>query len=229
MVQAIFFDFNGVIIDDEPLQLQAYQKVLGSQGIELTREEYYASMGMDDKAFVIAAYQRASRELSSEALLQTIEGKSQIHRQLIEHYLPLFPGVVTFLKTTARRYQIGLVSMARRVEIDYVLERAELASLFSVIVSAEKVRNHKPDSECYVQALAKLNQIRASDRLLPLAARECLVIEDATQGIQAASVPGMRTIGVTNSVSESALRAAGAEIVTRSLADWTVEAVDLLF
>jgi phosphoglycolate phosphatase len=104
-----------------------------------------------------------------------------------------------------------------------------LAPLFSAIVSAEEVKEHKPNPESYNFGLGKINEKRRSLRLLPLLPRECLVIEDAAQGIEAARAAGMRTIGVTNTIPEAPLRAAGAEVVTHSLADWTVDAVELVF
>lgn len=229
MIQAIFFDFNGVIIDDEPLQLKAYQQVLGDLGMELTSEQYYASMGMDDKAFLRTAFARMEKPLTDSVMNEAIERKSEIHRGLIEQELPLFPGVTTFMKAAARRYQLGLVSMARRIEIDYVLERAGLALLLTVLVSAEQVSKHKPDPESFKLAFDKLTNHRSSERKLPLLPHECLAIEDASQGIEAARAVGMRTIGVTNTVSETILRAAGADVVTASLADWTVEAIELVF
>ena len=66
-------------------------------------------------------------------------------------------------------------------------------------------------------------------RKLPLLAGECLVIEDAPPGIEAARAAGMHTLAVTNTVAESPLRAADAEIVTASLADWNTDAVHLLY
>jgi len=60
-------------------------------------------------------------------------------------------------------------------------------------------------------------------------ASECLAIEDAPPGIESARSAGMRTLGVTNTVGEAALRAAGAEVVTHSLSDWTVDAVRLVY
>jgi len=229
MIQALFFDFNGVIIDDEPLQLKAYQEVLAGLGLNLTEEQYYGSMGMDDRAFLRAAFKRGDKELTEATMQQSMDQKSEIHRRLIEDELPLFPGVVTFLKACARRYQLGLVSMARRIEIDYVLERARLSSLFSVIVSAEEVTQCKPAPECFELAFAKTNAARGADRRLPLLPQECLVIEDAAQGIAAGRAAGMRTLGVTNTVAEAILRAARAEVVTKSLADWTVDTVELVF
>ena len=229
MIHAIFFDFNGVLINDEPLQLKAYQDALADQGIKLTEKQYYGALGTDDRAFVRLAFQREDRHLNEETMLSVMERKAESHRKLLEDGLPLFPGVITFLKATSRVFLLGLVSMAQRQEIDYVLERLRIGPLFQVIVSAEDVRAHKPDPECYRCALEKLNEQRRYAGELPLPPQECLVIEDAPPGILAGRTAGMRTLGVTNTVSAAELRAAGAEVVTSSLADWTVDAVQLLF
>jgi beta-phosphoglucomutase-like phosphatase (HAD superfamily) len=74
-----------------------------------------------------------------------------------------------------------------------------------------------------------LNEKRQNEWLLPLLANECLVIEDSPPGIESGKGAGMRTLGITNTVSEERLRAAGAEVVTASLADWTVDAVHHVF
>jgi beta-phosphoglucomutase-like phosphatase (HAD superfamily) len=148
---------------------------------------------------------------------------------MIEDELPLFHGVLTFLKATSRHFALGLVSMANANEINYVLERARLHPLFSVLVMAEDVSVCKPAPDCYRRGLEKLNQKRQTDRLLPLLPHECLAIEDSPPGIQAARGAGMQTLGITNTVSEEALRQAGADVVTHSLADWTVDAVKHLF
>ena len=230
MIQAVFFDFNGVIVNDEPLQMKAYQEVLGSEGLTVTEADYYGSLGMDDVAFLRAAYARGERELDDETLRRVMEAKTAAHRKLIGEEPPLFPGVVTFVKALARTHPVGLVSMARRTEIDYVLERASLASLFSVVVSAEDAAAHKPDPACYNNALAALNAKRGeAQHVLPLRPEECLVIEDSPPGIRSARAAGMRTLGVTNTVHERALREVGADAVTRSLADWTPDAVHHVF
>jgi beta-phosphoglucomutase-like phosphatase (HAD superfamily) len=64
---------------------------------------------------------------------------------------------------------------------------------------------------------------------LPLLPRECLAIEDSPPGIESAKAAGMHTLGITNTVPEARLRAAGAEVVTASLADWTAASVHHLF
>ena len=229
MIKAILFDFNGVIIDDEPLQLKAAQDALQAEGITLTERDYYDSLGMDDITFFRAAFTRAGREQPDEVFNRVLEAFTKSHRELIEDELPLFPGVVTFIKALARHYTLAVVSMARRASIEYVLERAGLARAFTVVVSAEDVSACKPDPVCVNRALEKLNEARSSAGQTALAPAECLVIEDSPPGIEAARAAGMRSLGVTNTVGEQALRAAGADVVTASLADWTDDAVRHVF
>ena len=229
MIKAIFFDFNGVIIDDENIQMKAYQEVLRGHEIDLTEEWYFDALGMDDKTFVKAMFERAKKPLTDPVLETVLGAKTDLHRQMIEDELPFFPGVLTFLKATSRHFALGLVSMANKAEIGYVFERANLTPLFSIVVTAEDASMCKPAPECYLAGLTKLNEKRQRERQLPLLASECLAIEDAPPGIQSARAAGMRTLGVTNTVSEEALRAAGADVVTKSLADWTVGAVEGLY
>jgi HAD superfamily hydrolase (TIGR01509 family) len=229
MIQAIFFDFNGVIIDDEPLQMAAYRDILGEQGIEVTEDDYYGSLGMDDKRFVQAAFERAKRTLTDDLLQSVLADKEVRHRKLMGDELPLFPGVVTFLKANARDRSLGLVSMATKSEVNYVLERSRLQSLFSVMVTTEDVQVCKPAPDCYRLAFERLNEKRQAEGRQPLLGNECLVIEDSPPGIESGRLAGLRTLGITNTVSAERLRAAGAEVVTASLADWTVDAVRHVF
>lgn len=229
MIKAIFFDFNGVIIDDELLQMRAYEEVLREHEIALTKEWYFSALGMDDVTFVRSMFERSNKPLTDEVLRQVQTKKTDLHRRMIETELPLFPGVVTFLKAAAREFSLGLVSMASTEEISYVLERANLRPLFSVAVMAGDVPVCKPAPDCYQSGLEKLNEKRRSERLLPVLASECLAIEDSPPGIESARGAGMRTLGITNTVSDSELRAAGADVVTGSLADWTTDAVKLVY
>ncbi|HYV12253.1 MAG TPA: HAD family phosphatase [Pyrinomonadaceae bacterium] len=228
MIRAIFFDFNGVIIDDETIQMKAYQEVLGGHEIALTEELYFGALGMDDRTFVRSMFEHSKKPLSDPLLEEVLGAKTSLHRQMIEE-LPLFPGVLTFLKSASREFQLGLVSMANLAEVSYVFQRANLTPLFSVIVTAEDASVCKPAPDCYLTGLLKLNEWRQHERELPLLASECLAIEDSPPGIQSARAAGMRTLGVTNTVPEEALRAAGADVVTKSLADWNVDAVKLVF
>jgi phosphoglycolate phosphatase/beta-phosphoglucomutase len=228
MIKAIFFDFNGVIIDDETIQMKAYQEVLSGHEVPLTEELYFGALGMDDRTFVLSMFEHAKKPLSDPVLEEVMVAKTDLHRQMIEE-LPLFPGVLTFLKAASREFQLGLVSMANIAEVSYVFQRANLTPLFTVIITAEDASVCKPAPDCYLTGLIKLNEKRQQERMLPLLASECLAIEDSPPGIQSARAAGMKTLGVTNTVTDEALRDAGADVVTKSLADWTPAAVKLVF
>jgi HAD superfamily hydrolase (TIGR01509 family) len=229
MIKALFFDFNGVIIDDELIQMNAYKQVLKEHDIDLTEEWYFSALGMDDRTFVSAMFERAKKNADDSLVEKILAAKTTLHRSMIEDELPLFPGVLTFLKAASREFSLGLVSMADAVEIGYVFERAHLGPLFSVMVMAGDVSVCKPAPDCYRLGFERMNEKRQRERLLPLLSNECLAIEDSPPGIQAGREAGMRTLGITNTVSEDALRAVGADVVTRSLADWTTDTVKLVF
>lgn len=229
MIKAILFDFNGIIIDDEPLQMKAYTDVLKQENIVLTEKDYYDSLGTDDVAFVRGAYGRADVELTDETLQRVLERKIKAHREMLEENLPLFDGAVNFVKQVRHHFALGIVSMARNDSIVDALSRAGILDAFSVIVSAEEVSQHKPDPECYNLGFREIDQLQRSSGAYPLVREEVLVIEDAPPGIVAAKAAGMWALGVTNTVSAEQLRQAGADSVTKTLADWTPETVKLVF
>jgi HAD superfamily hydrolase (TIGR01509 family) len=229
MIQAIFFDFNGVIINDERIHLRAYREVLQEHDVELNDGDYFKCLGMDDVAFTRAAFTRAGREVDDETMRAIIDREHELHRTLIEAEVPFAPGVITFVKETAREFDLAIVSMAERSEIEHVLAPANLLQHFTVIVTAEPGLNHKPAPDCYRRGLELLNVARRDDRKLPLLPSECLVIEDAPPGVESGRAAGMRTLAVTNTVTETLLRAAGADVVTASLADWSADAVRHVF
>src|ERR1041384_4533679 len=177
MIKAIFFDFNGVIIDDENIQMKAYQEVLRGHQIDLTEELYLGALGMSDKVFVQSMFEHAKKPLTDPVLATVLSAKTDLHRQMIEDELPLFPGVLTFLKAASRHFSLGLGSMANKIEVGYVFERANLAPLFSIVITAEDASVCKPAPDCYLAGLKKLNEKRPHDRRLPLLTSECLAID----------------------------------------------------
>ena len=229
MIQAIFFDFNGVIIDDERLHLRAYREVLQGHSVELTDDDYFKCLGMDDVAFTRAAFERVGRAVDDETSRTIIDREHELHRSIIEAEVPFAPGVITFVKEAAREFDLAIVSMAELSEIEHVLAPAKLLQHFTVIVTADPGLNHKPAPDCYRRALKLLNNARRDDRRLPLIPTECLVIEDAPPGVRAGKAAGMRALAVTNTVSETLLREAGADVVSASLADWNTDAVRRVF
>jgi HAD superfamily hydrolase (TIGR01509 family) len=229
MIKAILMDFNGVIIDDEPLQMKAYQEILANEGIALSEDHYYASMGMDDRTFLNAQYKRAEKDLTTEKVREILELKSVKWRELVDKEIPLFDSVENFVRKMEKDFALGIVSMALREEIEYVLERVDLRDCFSVIVSAEDVSACKPNPECYHTGFNLIDAARTRRGSNPMVHGDCLVIEDAPQGIIAGKRAGLKTLGITNTVSAEKLREAGADSVSKSLADWMPDSVRRVF
>ncbi|MEZ5428455.1 MAG: HAD family phosphatase [Pyrinomonadaceae bacterium] len=229
MIKAILMDFNGVIINDEPLHMKAYQDVLKGEGIEMTEEEYYSCLGMDDRAYIRAAYERAEKECTDEKVLEIMDAKTARWREFVEEDVPLFEGAEDFIKKMDRDFALGIVSMARREEIEFVLEKTGLRRYFPTLVSAEDVSKHKPDPECYLIGFNLIDAARTARGGNPMVHRDCLVIEDSPQGIEAGRRAGLKTLGIPNTVEEQRLRAAGADSVSKGLKDWMPESVRQVF
>lgn len=229
MIKAILMDFNGVIINDEPLQMKAYAECLKSEGIELTEESYYSCTGMDDLTFVKEQFRRAGKEITDEKAFEIIRKKTERWKEELKNGIPIFEGVENFIKKCRHRFALGLVSMANREEISYVLEGTQLVRYFDTIVSAEDVTKHKPSPECFLKAFRRVDKIRCEKGHLPLERYECLVIEDAPQGIEAAKSIGMKTLAVTNTFDERRLRSSGADAVTDGLNGWFPDSIIRVF
>ncbi len=222
-------DFNGVIINDEPVQMRAYQEILRGEGIDLTEADYFGSLGMDDRTFVAAAFERAGKK-ADEAKIDTITAaKSAKWKELVADDLPLFDGITGFVEKMSREFSLGIVSMAGRLEIEFVLKKSGLAKYFSTIVSAADVGNCKPDPECFRIGFRQLDAVRTSQGHLPMTHGECLVIEDSPPGIVGARNADLPALGVTNTVSADELRAAGAWAVATDLRDWMPESIRRVF
>ena len=164
MIKAILFDFNGVIIDDEHVQYAAYAEVMKPYDIELTEEDYFSRMGMNDRVFVTSVFEEAGKPVDEQTLDSVIGAKTAKWRESVIENVPLFDGVDNFIRKTANELSLGIVSMAKREEIGLVLEKTGLAECFSVIISAEDISTYKPDPTCYREGFRRRFARRCKSR-----------------------------------------------------------------
>src|SRR2546426_4852097 len=221
--RALIFDFDGVIVDDEPLHLAAFQEALAAEGITLTREAYYARyLGFDDHDAIVEALREAGRPVTPERAEALMAAKAGHFLDLVRDGVRIFPGVPEFVRAAAARVPLAIASGALRREIELILAHAGLTAAFTAIVSAEDVEEGKPSPEVFRCALGRLR-----DRVTDLAPEHCLVIEDSRPGVEAARRAGMRCLAVTNSYSATEL--ADADLVVQSLAGIEWERLEALF
>ncbi len=219
-LQAVFFDFDGVIADSEPLHLRAYQAVLGADHIELTRDEYYAKyLGYDDAGLFQALANDRSLQPGTARIDDWIEKKSRIIEQLLSNDDVLFPGAAACVKMCAARVPLAIASGALEPEIRLVLEHAGLIECFRAIASASDGVRGKPAPDLYCLAMAKLQN--GASRIDPA---RCIAIEDSHWGLEAARAAGLRSVAVTHTYPATEL--AAADLVVANLADLTIARLD---
>ena len=216
MLRAVIFDFNGIIVDDEPIHFKLFQRVLGEEGIVLTEQDYYARyLGFDDRGAFMAGFRENNRAVSADKLQELIERKAEYYQEAIRNHVTVFPGVKELVADLAQTLPLAVASGALRHEIETILKTLGLLDYFRAIVAAEDVTQGKPEPEIYLKALAALNGRRGGSK--PNEAADCVVIEDSKEGIRGARRAGMKCLAVTNSHPAELL--ADADAVVKSLED----------
>src|SRR6187397_1289891 len=195
--RAVLFDFDGVIVNSEPLHFQAFQEVFAAEHLELTEEEYYRELiGFDDKGAIKHMYKRHNRELDPKTFLRVATRKGEVVMDMIRRrkYQAL-PGVEEFVRGLWRNYPLAICSGALREEIEAMLEGVNLRDCFNIIVAAEDVAVGKPDPSGYLLT-AKLVSEKIKHDLKPA---DCLIVEDAPTVIASTKKVGFKTLAVATS------------------------------
>lgn len=201
--RGILFDFNGVLIDDEPEHCAAFIATLAEHDLLLDQATYYRDYhGYDDRGCFVRAWQHAGRTLTGTLLKLLVKQKSERYERAIRASLTLVPGAPEFVRAAASDgLALGIVSGALRREIELVLDVADLRRHMGPIIAAEDVTTCKPDPEGYRKGL----------RSLGLRPRDVVVVEDSLPGLAAAHAAGLRCAMLTTTHGSALL--AGADLV----------------
>ncbi|MBN2457262.1 MAG: HAD family phosphatase [Sedimentisphaerales bacterium] len=196
MLGAVIFDFDGVIADSESLHLRSFNMVLAQYGIEIKPKDYYRDfLGLTDlDCFKLLVSKRLG--LAEKQVSELVAQKEKTFARLLRDGGCVIEGVRDFLNILGQnRIPMAVCSGALLAEIELLLEQSGLRDFFEQIVSAEQVKKGKPNPECFLVTLEKLNRNRSN----PIVNEQCIVIEDSHWGLEAAQAARMHTIAVTNS------------------------------
>jgi len=212
--EAVIFDFDGVIVDTEPLHYAAFQRLLEPMDLGFSWDEYVETyMGFDDRDAFLEAFQSRGRELAVGELQRLIDRKAQIFQEIIRAGITPYPGVVELIRLIrGRSLPLAISSGALRSDITPILDTLGIADCFDIIVTAEDVAKSKPDPECYRLAHTLLNKARS----LSITADRVMAIEDTPAGISAAKCAGLQVVAVTNSYPADHLTGADCIVDTLS-------------
>ncbi len=213
---AYLFDYNGVLVDDERVHLDAFREVLGQLGMTISDEAYWESyLGLDDIGAISALLVEHGRDASESVVRELVDRKKEAYARRAETSLRAFGGARELLCSLSGSGAIvGIVSGALRDEIHLGLAALQAASAVGFIVAAEDAPRCKPDPQGYLLGIQRVTGLRG-----PVAPARCLVIEDSLAGVQAARGAGLPCLAVEHSYPAEALLRAGAHRTVPKLSD----------
>src|SRR3990172_4542389 len=186
--QAVVFDFNGTITDDERLQADIYREIARELGTELTEEQYFAELaGLSEPEIAAWVLAKAGRDAGEAG--RVVEKRLAAYRRAAGSTSPVRPGSAALVRALHGRVPMAVVSGAMRSEIDFVLSAAGLAECFEFVVSAEDVVAGKPDPEGFEVAFRRLTGL-----VVGLTRDRVVVLEDSRAGLVAARAAGLRCV-----------------------------------
>jgi HAD superfamily hydrolase (TIGR01509 family) len=207
------FDYNGVLVDDESVHLDAFRDVLFPYGVSVSDADYRSRyLGFDDVGAFQAILEDNAISFDEVVIEKLVDAKKPKYLERAERGLTFFPGARELLIRLAESGAvIGLVSGALRQEIDLGLRLLGVQNTVSFIVSSEDTRACKPDPEGYIMGRNRLIELVGNT-----AAHRVLVVEDSLAGIEAARGANMPCLAVSNSYEPAQLIEAGAvRVVSR--------------
>lgn len=185
MIKAVIFDMDGVVVDTAQLNFLADSKVLGSVGLNISKEEYIKHTGKPGRQIYDEILKQHKIAADLEALVAKRE--NQIRKAIEELNLKPNPGFRELVaKLKAGNYTVALASSSSKTKVQNVLNFLKLEDTFATVVTGSDITKSKPAPDIYLETAGRL-------RLKP---GECAVIEDSESGILAAKNAGMMCIAL---------------------------------
>lgn len=185
MIEAVLFDFDGVLVDSEPVHFECWNEILRPFDLSLSWDDYEKNcIGVSDKAMIQAICRVAGRDDLFGAIWEQYPRKKEIFRERMRQSVPMPDSVKELLRCGLNGIPLAVVSSSGRLEVEGALELAGVRSAFRTVVTGEDVKNLKPSPEPYQTAAARL-QIR-----------HALVVEDSAAGIASGEAAGFEVLRI---------------------------------
>jgi len=199
MLKVVLFDFNGVIINDEPIHKELIEELLLGENLPPSSANFQQlCLGRSDRVCLRDILAAKGRSVSEDYLTKLVDKKALAYLKRLEELdsLPIYPHLEKFLQIIQQNgLKIGLVTGALKSEVEFVLEKSHLEKYFNVIVAGDEVSASKPEPNGYLLAIERFNRWDFNLQLQP---KECLAIEDTPPGIEAAKRAGIKVVGIAH-------------------------------
>ena len=201
----VIFDLDGVLVDTGWAHKQAWFALAEKQGLDISDDFFYSTFGMTNDRIIPMLLGRIP---SPQQLNQLSDWKEQFYRRLISDKLTLDNNVETLLADLKRRgLSLAIGSSAPKANLDLIRRRLRFDKYFDAYVTCEDVTEGKPSPQTFLKAAEKLS----------IPPSNCVVVEDAVQGIEAAKAAKMAVIAVTTTRKHADL--AKADLIFDTLAE----------
>ena len=187
MINTIFFDLDGVIVDSEPIHAKAKRMILDSYSIEYPDSIFDDFIGQPDEVFFKYVYENLDKQKNPYKLL--LQEKNEQFFELIPE-MKLVEGFTSFINEIKKRnINTALVSSTSTYTFGLIDKHFHLAGLFDLLITEKDTERHKPFPDPYIKALLTL----------PASVDNTIVIEDSPNGIKSAKKAGCRVFALTTS------------------------------
>jgi len=211
----VIFDMDGVLADTGPIHYESWVKMGAEIGVEFTREIFDETFGQQSPTIT---RKLVGPELEEDLIEKWASLKEQYYREMIREKLKPLPGAIRIikdLKSAGFRLAIGSSGPLENVEL--LLSQLKIKPFFDTIITSADVNKGKPEPEVFLHAAKNLN----------IKPENCVVIEDAPVGIEAAKRAGMMSIALTTTHNKQQLF--GAQIIIKDLTEISIEDIKSLF
>ena len=187
----ILFDLDGTLIDNEHLKAQSFSKAIIELGGNSSLDIYQEVMGMSGTVIRERFLRSSNLQVNSETFFDLYKSN---YEDLLIDGLVIRPGAVELLsELKSTGFLMAIVSGSYRRSVEWIINKLQIAQYFDIVITGDDVTNKKPDPECYLIALEKLN----------LQIADTVVYEDSEAGIIACKKAGLKSFGIRHSYNQS--------------------------
>jgi HAD superfamily hydrolase (TIGR01509 family) len=183
MIEAIIFDMDGLLVDSEPVWDKARKSMADAAGVEWTKDDHKAVMGVSTQEWADYMINRLKLTLSPQQV------QDEVVRRMLSMYdqgIPYLPGAVEAVQLAADSFPTALASGSHPSLIEAVTRDTHMAGKFQVILAADEVGVGKPAPDVYLETARRLGA----------APKKCVCLEDSGNGILSGARAGMKVIAV---------------------------------
>ena len=199
LIRAVFLDFDGTLVESEPLHYEAWLDAVRPYGAHIPWDAYKRQLtGRSDREAGALLLSEAGVEPSDGLVREVCRAKTVSYKARFLEELTIEPVIKTWITNSPKYLQIAVVSSSGTHEVEPILIKEEVRAALSFLVCGEEVKRLKPDPEPYLLAVERAQAAASTNGASPLKKEECLALEDSEAGLAAAGAAGLRVIKVNS-------------------------------